>query len=103
MCTSCNAAFTIFSVKILTKEPVDTNVELYKEIAHRLFQNKVASNLHVGKNKAYMADEKQLFGFELHLANTNNPHAVTLENVKSALNGILGSFEGYDELKIEHA
>ncbi|SCM81068.1 conserved hypothetical protein [uncultured Sporomusa sp.] len=101
MCTSCNAAFTIFSVEIVTKEPVSTNTELYKEMARRLFQNKVISNLHVGNNKAYTINDRQIFGFDLHLANANNPLTVTLANIEKALSGVLDDFEDYDELKIE--
>ncbi|KYZ74824.1 hypothetical protein AXX12_16515 [Anaerosporomusa subterranea] len=101
MCTSCDTTFKIFSVEIDTKEPVNTNMELYKEIAHRLFQNKVISNINIGNNRAYNVDGRQLFGFELHLGNKNNPLTVTLANVENALNGILDNFEDYYEMKIK--
>ncbi|WP_231881955.1 hypothetical protein [Anaerosporomusa subterranea] len=88
-------------MEIDTKEPVNTNMELYKEIAHRLFQNKVISNINIGNNRAYNVDGRQLFGFELHLGNKNNPLTVTLANVENALNGILDNFEDYYEMKIK--
>lgn len=101
MCDSCNAAFTIFSVEIVTKEPVNTDMELYKEMAHRLFQSKVISNINVSNNKAYTVNGRQLFGFDLHVANTNNAGTVTLANIENALNGILDNFEDYYEMKIK--
>jgi len=101
MCTSCGEAYKIFSVEIVTKEPVNTNMELYKEIAHRLFQNKVISNINIGNNKAYNVNDRQIFGFELHLGNENNPLTVTLMNVEKALNGILDQFEDYSEMQIK--
>ncbi|WP_245823820.1 hypothetical protein [Sporomusa malonica] len=70
-------------------------------MAHRLFQNKVISNINVSKNQAYTVNDRQIFGFDLHLANTNDPLTVTLANVENALNGILDKFEDYYELKIE--
>lgn len=101
MCTSCDETYKIFSVEIVTKEPVNTNMELYKEMAHRMFQHKIISNINIGNNKAYIVDEKQIFGFDLHLGNKNNPSTVTLENVKSALNGLLDHFEDYYEMNIK--
>ena len=101
MCTSCGEDYRIFSVEIVTKEPVNTNMELYKEIATRLFQNKVISNINVGNNKAYNVNGRQLFGFELHLGNEKNPSTVTIDNVETALNGILDQFEGYSEMQIK--
>jgi len=101
MCTSCGEDYRIFSVEIVTKEPVNTNMELYKEIATRLFQNKVISNINVGNNKAYNVGGRQLFGFELHLGNEKKPSTVTIDNVKTALNGILDQFEGYSEMQIK--
>lgn len=101
MCTACDETFKIFSVEIVTNEPVNTDVELYKEIAHRLFQNKVVSNINIGNNKAYTISDRQVFGFDLHLGNKNNPLTVTLANVESALNGILDNFKDYYEIKIK--
>ncbi len=101
MCTSCGEDYRIFSVEIVTKKPVNTNMELYKEIATRLFQNKVISNINVGNNKAYNVNGRQLFGFELHLGNEKNPSTVTIDNVETALNGILDQFEGYSEMQIK--
>jgi hypothetical protein len=75
-------------------------MELYKEIAHRLFQNKVISNINIGNNKAYHVNDRHLFGFELHLCNKNNPLVVTLPNVENALIGLLDHFEDYNELQI---
>lgn len=100
MCVSCDATFKIFSVEIVTKELVNTNMELYKEIAHRLFQNKVISNINIGNNKGYIVNDRQIFGFDLHLGNKNNPLTVTLENVENALNGLLDHLEDYYEMKI---
>lgn len=73
MCISCNETSQIFSVEIVTQEPVSSNMDLYKEIAQRLFQNKVISLINVGNNRAYIANDKQIFGFELHLTNRHNP------------------------------
>jgi hypothetical protein len=100
MCTSCDATFKVFSVEIVTKEPVNTNMELYKEMARRLFENKVISHINIGNNRAYTAGDKQLFGFELHLGNKHDPLTVTLENVKTALNGVLDNFGDYYEMAV---
>jgi len=35
MCTSCDEIHKIFSVELVTKEPVTTNMQLSKEIAGR--------------------------------------------------------------------
>ncbi|WP_238528246.1 hypothetical protein [Acetonema longum] len=75
-------------------------MDLYKAIAHRLFQHKVISFINVGNNRAYAASDKQIFGFELHLTNRHNPANVTLENVEKALEGLLKPFEGYSDLQI---
>ncbi|MDF2569485.1 MAG: hypothetical protein K0R55_1089 [Sporomusa sp.] len=101
MCTSCNEPYIIFSVELVTKDPVDTNMELFKEIANRLFQNKIISNINIGNNKAYTVDDKNLFGFDLHLCNKNNRLSVTLENVENALTGLLDNFGDYHEMKIQ--
>lgn len=101
MCIACDETSRIFSIEIVTPEPVSNNMDLYKEIAHRLFQNKVISLINVGNNRAYAANDKQIFGFELHLTNRHNPAAVTLANVEKALAGILTQFEGYSELQIK--
>lgn len=101
MCTSCNETYRIFSVELVTKEPVTTNMELFKEIAHRLFQNKIISNINIDNNKAYHINDKQIFGFDLHLGNTNNPLTVNLVNVEKALDGLLDHFEDYSELQIK--
>ncbi len=100
MCTSCDETYKIFSVEIVTKEPVNTNMELFKEIARRLFQDKIISNINIGNNKAYNVNNRQLFGFDLHLGNKHNPLTVTLANVENALNGLLEYFEDYCELQI---
>jgi len=101
MCSSCDETYKIFSVEVVTKEPVETNMELYKEIAHRLFQNKVISNINIDNNKAYISDDKQKFGFNLHLGNPNNPLTVNLANVEKALDGLLNGFEDYSEMQIK--
>ena len=101
MCTSCNEMSRIFSVEIVTQEPVSNNKDLYKEIAHRLFQNKVISLINVGNNRAYVVNDKQTFGFELHLTNQHDPASVTLANVENALQGLLTQFEGYSEMEIQ--
>jgi len=100
MCTSCDETYRIFSVEIVTKQPVTTNMELFKEIAGRLFTNKVISNINIDNNKAYNTNDKQMFGFDLHLGNTKNPLTVTLENVETALTGLLEKFEDYSALKV---
>lgn len=101
MCTSCDETYRIFSVEMITKEPVTTNMDLFKEIATRLFQNKVISNINIDNNKAYHINDKQMFGFHLHLGNTNNPLLITLENVQNALAGVLEKFEEYSEIEIK--
>lgn len=100
MCSSCNDVYKIFSVEIVTQEPVTTNMDLYKEIAHRLFQNKVISNINIGNNRAYSVDGRQIFGFDLHLANTHNALLVTLANTENALSNLLDQFDGYSDLTI---
>lgn len=101
MCTSCDETYRIFSVELITKEPVTANMDLFKEIAQRLFQNKVISNINIDNNKAYHINDKQMFGFHLHLGNTNNPLTVNLDNVEKALTGILDHFEDYSEMQIK--
>ncbi|MEG6586611.1 hypothetical protein [Dendrosporobacter sp. 1207_IL3150] len=101
MCTACgDITYKIFSVEIDTKDPVSTNMKLYEEIANRLFQNKVISNINIGNNRAYIIEERQVFGFDMHLGNKNNPQTVSLVNVEKALNGVLESFKDYKEMKI---
>ncbi|SEP41779.1 hypothetical protein [Propionispora vibrioides] len=101
MCMSCDETSQIFSIEIVTQEPVSNNMDLYKEIAHRLFQNKIISLINVGNNRAYVENDKQIFGFELHLTNRQNPADVTLANVENALEGLLMQFEGYSEMQIK--
>lgn len=100
MCTSCDETYRIFSLELVTKDPVDTNMELFKEIAHRLFQNKVISNININNNEAFKIDDKQMFRFDIHLGNTKNPLTVNSENVENALKGLLDQFENYSELRI---
>lgn len=76
MCNSCDETFRIFSIEVVTEEPVNNNMDLYQEIAHRLFQNKVITLINVGNNRAYAANDKQIYGFELHLTNRHNPAEV---------------------------
>jgi len=101
MCTSCDETYKIFSVELVTKEPVTTNMELFKEIARRLFENKIISNINIDNNKAYNINDKQMFGFHLHLGNTKNPLTVNLENVEKSLNSLLNDFADYSEMKIK--
>jgi len=98
---SCDETSRIFSVEIVTEEPVSTNMDLYKEIAQRLFENKVISLINVGNNRAFVADNKQIFGFDLHLTNRHNSADVNLKNVEKALDGLLAQFTGYSELQIK--
>ena len=100
MCTSCDETSIIFAVEIATKEPVNKDMELFKEIATRLFQNKIISNINIGNNKDYVVADRQLFGFELHLTNEHDPSTVSLENVENALKGILDQFQDYHDMKI---
>lgn len=101
MCVSCDETSRIFSVGIVTQEPVSNNMDLYKEIAKRLFENKVISLINVGNNRAYVDNEKQIFGFDLHLTNRHDASKVTLTNVENALDGLLVQFEGYSEMQID--
>lgn len=101
MCSSCDETYRIFSVELVTTEAVNTNMDLFKEISRRLFQNKVISNININNNRIYHVNEKQMFGFDLHLGNTNNPLSVNLENVEKALDGLLNGFEKYSEMKIK--
>ena len=101
MCTSCDETYKIFSVELVTKDPIATNMDLFKEIAHRLFQNKVISNINIDNNKAFTSNDKQKFGFDLHLGNRKDPQTVNLINVENALAGLLDNFEGYSEMQIK--
>ena len=101
MCTSCDETYRIFSVELVTKQPVTSNMDLFKEIASRLFQNKIISNINIDNNKAYILNDKQMFGFDLHLGNNKNPLTVTLSNVEKALDGLLEHFKDYSELQIK--
>jgi len=101
MCTSCDETYRIFSVELVTKQPVTSNMELFKEIAGRLFQNKIISNINIDNNKAYILNDKQMFGFDLHLGNNKNPLTVTLGNVEKALDGLLEHFKDYSDLQIK--
>ncbi|MDF2633351.1 MAG: hypothetical protein K0R78_225 [Pelosinus sp.] len=101
MCTACDETYKIFSIELATKESVNTNMELFKEIAHRLFQNKVISNINIDNNRIYNINGKQMFGFDLHLGNTKNPLTVNLANVEKALDGLLDHFENYSEMNVK--
>lgn len=101
MCTACDETYKIFSVELVTKEAINTNMELFKEIAHRLFQNKIISNINIDNNRVYEKNNKQIFGFDLHLGNVNNPEAVDLGDIQKALHGILDHFEVYSEMQIK--
>jgi len=100
MCTSCDETSKVFAVEIVTKDPVNKDMDLFKEIANRLFQNKIISNINIGNNKDYVVDDRQLFGFELHLSNKHDPLTVNLANVENALTGILDQFEDYHDMRI---
>ena len=54
MCTSCTESKKVFSVQIATAESVSNNMDLYKEIACRLFREKVISHINVGNNRTYV-------------------------------------------------
>ncbi|MDU4962303.1 MAG: hypothetical protein E6X17_16725 [Sporomusaceae bacterium] len=101
MCTACHESARIFAVEIATVEPVETNMELYKAIAHRLFEHKVISHINIGGNRAYQSGDRQLFGFNLHLSNHHDQLRVSLENVEQALRGLLQEFAGYSDLQIK--
>ena len=101
MCTACDETYKIFTIELVTKDPVNTNMELFKEIAHRLFQNKVISNININNNKVYHVDGKQIFGFDIHLGNPKNPLTVTLANVEKALEGLVDQFDDYSEMQIK--
>lgn len=103
MCTSCNETSRIFSVQIVTPEPVNNNMDLYKAIAQRLFQNKVISHINVGNNRTYAANHQHFFAFELHLTNRHNPAKVTLTNIEQALQGLLAQFAGYSNFQIKQS
>ncbi len=101
VCTSCSETSQIFSVDIVTKEAISNDMALYKEMAHRLFQNKVITLINIGNNRGYSVEDKQIFSFELHLTNQNHPEKVTLANVENALGDILSQFEGYSDLQVK--
>lgn len=101
MCTSCDETYKIFSVELVTTDAADTNMELFKEIAHRLFQNKVISNININNNKVYTVEDKQVFRFDIHLGNTKDPLTVNLANVEKALNGLPDQFENYSQMQIK--
>ena len=101
MCSSCNDTKKIFSAKMVTTESVSNNMDLYKEIACRLFREKVISHIDVGNNRTYLENDQHIFAFDLHLTNRHDINVVTLENVEKALAGVLEPFAGYGKLKIE--
>ena len=101
MCCSCNESYKIFTVEFVTAEPVETNMEMYHAIAHSLFQSKVASDVNVAKNTSCQEDGLNRFGFELHLSNTNNPAALTLDGVRQALADLTEKFAGYSQMQIK--
>ena len=101
MCCSCNESNQIFTVELTTVEKVATNMEMYHAIAHSLFQAKVISNINVANNRSYEAGGENKFSFDLHLSNTHNPEAVTLENVSRALVDLTQQFAGYSKLQIK--
>lgn len=101
MCSSCNDVKKIFSAKIVTTESVSNDMELYKEMACRLFREKVISHIDIGNNRTYVDNNQHIFAFDLHLTNRHDIKVVTLENVEKALAGVLEPFTGYGELKIE--
>ena len=100
MCTSCTESKKVFSVQITTAETVSNNMDLYKEIACRLFREKVISHINVGNNRTYVENSQNIFAFDLRLTNVHDIGKVTLENIESALDGVLLSFKGYEELKV---
>ena len=100
MCTSCTESKKVFSVQIATAESVSNNMDLYKEIACRLFREKVISHINVGNNRTYVENSQNIFALDLHLTNVHDIGKVTLENIESALDGVLLSFKGYEELKV---
>jgi hypothetical protein len=60
MCISCDETSPIFSIEILTQDPVSNNMDLYTEIAGKIVANvnKVISLINVGNNRAYIANDK---------------------------------------------
>jgi hypothetical protein len=101
MYISHDVTYRIFSIEIVTKEPVTIDMELFKDISRRLFENKVISNINIDNNEAYNVNDKQIFHFDIHLGNVNNPLVVRLTNVEKALDGLLAYYEDYSEMQIK--
>jgi len=101
MYISHDITYRIFSIEIVTKESVAIDMELFKDISSRLFENKIISNINIDNNEAYNVNDRQIFRFDIHLGNANNPLAVRLTNVEKALDGLLEYYEDYSEMQIK--
>ncbi len=77
MCTACDETYKIFTIELVTKDCVNTN-----------------------NHKVYPADNKQVFGFDIHLGNPKNPSTINLANVEKALEGLVDQFDDYSEMQI---
>jgi hypothetical protein len=101
MYISHEVMYRIFTIELVTKEPVSTDEELFKKIAGRLFENKVITKINVDNLESYTVNGKQVSRFDIHLCNTHKPSAVRLTNVEKALQGLLDNHEYYSEMQIK--
>lgn len=83
--------YRIFTIELVTKEPVTIDEELFKKIAGKLFENKVITNMNIDNVESYQINDKQIARFDIHLCNTREPAAVRLTSVEKALQGLLES------------
>jgi len=100
MYISHDVIYRIFSVELVVKEAVSTDLELFKAITARLFEHKVITTINIDNVEHYTVDGKLLSRFDIHLCNTHNPALVRLTSVTKALEGLVDDQENYSELKV---
>lgn len=100
MYISHDVVYRIFSIVLVVKEAVSTDMELFKTITARLFEHKVMTTINIDNVEHYTADGKLFFRFDIHLCNTHDPALVRLTSVARALDGLVDDHENYSELKV---
>lgn len=98
---SHDEAYRIFTVELVTTEPMTTHTELFQDIARKLFEDKVITKINIDNVEAYELDGRQIARFDIHLTNANKPSEVRLTKVKKALSGLLHHHEQYLEMYID--
>lgn len=100
MYISHDVVYRIFSIELVVKEAVSTDMELFKDITARLFEHKVMTTINIDHVEHYTAAGQLLLRFDIHLCNTHNPALVRLTSVTKALEGLVDNYENYSELKV---